>query len=171
MPKINIFISVGATANQRQEDFVSALEKKLDSEDLIPNTVGRNKFSADAPLKAVMEVMDDCSGAIIVALERLYFPNGIEKRGGPKEKPLVGCKIATPWNQIEAAMAYAKGQPLFVIREQGVTSEGLLEQGYDWYVMNVELDPAVFDTPEFKGVISSWKEKVKSFHGKKKGKR
>ena len=133
MNELNVFVSVGGTATEQQEVFVRAVEDRLRSEGLIPHTVGRNTFSADAPLKTVIQLLDNCSGTVVIALERAYFPNGTDKRGGPKETPLADIKLATPWNQIEAAMAYSRGHPLMVIVEQGIKSEGLLERGYDWY--------------------------------------
>jgi hypothetical protein len=59
-------------------------------------------------------------------------------------------------------MAYARGQPLLVIIEAGIKSEGLLEHGYDWYVQWVELSPSALSTPEFNGVFASWKSKVEA---------
>ena len=84
----NIFISVGGTANEKQESFVSAIESRLKNENLIPNTVGRNKFSCDSPLKTIVELLDEGSGTIIIALERTYFPMGIEKRGRRMESTI-----------------------------------------------------------------------------------
>ena len=163
MEQLNIFISVGGTANNLQEDFVSAVENRLRSENLIPNTVGRNKFTADSPLKAVNELMDECSGTIIIALERTYFPSGFDKRGGTNQQTLTDAKYSTPWNQIEAAMSYSKGLPLLLIIEEGLRSEGLLEKGYDWYVLWVKPDKSSLTTTEFNGVLASWKTKVENF--------
>ena len=44
--------------------------------------------------------------------------------------------------------------------ENGIRDEGLLEKGYDWYVMNVKPSPNSLMTDEFNGVLSSWKNKV-----------
>jgi len=104
--------------------------------------------------------MDTCSGAVVIALERSYFPNGVERRGGPKETPLADIKLPTPFNQIEAAMSYSRGLPLMVIVEQGLKMEGLLERGYDWYVQIVKPDPAALTTLEFNGILSDWKAKL-----------
>jgi hypothetical protein len=132
MEEYNAFVSVGATANEKQEAFVRAVEERLRSEGVIPHTVGRNTFSADSPLKTVMELMEKCHGTVIVALERTYFPSGEEKRGGPNQINLTERSYATPWNQIEAAKAYAKGHPLMIIMEKGLHEEGLLGRGYEW---------------------------------------
>jgi len=160
MNELNVFVSVGGTATEQQEAFVRAVEDRLRSEGLVPHTVGRNTFSSDAPLKTVTELLDKCSGTVVIALERMYFESGIEKRGGSKESPLLNIRLPTPWNQIEAAMAYSRGHPLMVIVESGLKSEGLLERGNDWYVQWVNPDAAALSTTEFNGVLASWKQKM-----------
>ncbi len=160
MPEPKIFVSVGGTATPEQEAFVRAVEDRLRSEGMSPHTVGRNFFSSDAPLRAVEALMNECSGAVVIGLERTYFPNGLERRGGPKERALTETRYPTPWNQIEAAMAYAKGLPLLALVEEGVSPEGLLEPGYDWYVQTVSATPAALGGAEFNGVLASWRTKV-----------
>ncbi len=160
MNELNVFVSVGGTATDLQEAFVRAVEDRLRSEGLVPHTVGRNTFSADSPLKTVTELLDKCSGTVVIALERMYFASGIEKRGGSKEASLSEIKLPTPWNQIEAAMAYSRKHPLLVIVESGLKSEGLLERGNDWYVQWVKPESAALSTTEFNGVLASWKQKM-----------
>ena len=158
MEQLDVFVSVGGTATEKQEEFVQAVEKRLRSEGLVPHTVGRNTFSAGAPLKQVTELIDKCSGSVVIALERSHFQSGLEKRGGPKESVLENVKLPTPWNQIEAALSYARGLPLLVIVESGLKGEGLLEHGYDWYVQTMEPDDSALNSVEFNGVLSSWKQ-------------
>jgi len=160
MNELNVFLSVGGTATEQQESFVRAVEERLRSEGLVPHTVGRNTFSADAPLKTVTELLDRCSGTVVIALERSYFAAGVEKRGGTKESALTDVKLPTPWNHIEAAMSYARGLPLLVIVDAGLKSEGLLERGYDWYVQWVKPEAAALTSNEFNGVLASWKQKM-----------
>jgi hypothetical protein len=160
MNELNVFVSVGGTATEKQEAFVRAVEDRLRSEGLVPHTVGRNTFSADAPLKTVTELLGKCSGTLVIALERSYFAAGVEKRGGPKESALADVKLPTPWNHIEAAMSYARGLPLMVVVESGLKSEGLLERGYDWYVQWVKPEAAALTSNEFNGVLANWKQKM-----------
>jgi len=155
-----IFVSVGATATAEQESFVRLIEDRLRSESLTPKTVGRNTFSADAPLKAITELMERCSGIVVIALERSYFPAGVDKRGGPRQANLTDTRLPTPWNHIEAAMAYTKHLPLLVIVEAGLKAEGLLESGYDWYVQTLPLEAIALSSNEFNGVLADWKDKV-----------
>lgn len=112
--------------------------------------------------------MNECSGIIVIALERTYFEKGIERRGGEKELELKNIKFTTPWNQIEAGMAYVKGLPILVIIEEGIKIEGLLERGFDWYVLTVNITQAPLSATEFNGVLSSWKEKVENFNTEKR---
>lgn len=160
MSEPKIFVSVGGTATLEQEAFVRAVEDRLRSEGMSPHTVGRNTFSSDAPLRAVETLMRECSGAVVIGLERTYFPHGVERRGGPKARELTETRFPTPWNQIEAAMAYAMALPLLALVEEGVSPEGLLEPGYDWYVQTVRLSPDSLGGLEFNGVLASWREKV-----------
>ena len=158
--KVKIFVSVGGIATPQQEAFVAAVEQRLQVEGLIPRTIGRNTFSSEAPLKSITQLRDECVGTVVIALERTYFARGLDRRGGPREAPLSKVKLATPWNQIEAAMAYSRGHPLLVIVERGVKREGLLESGYDWYVQSIDPVPAALSTAEFNGVLASWKQKL-----------
>jgi hypothetical protein len=160
MTDFNVFVSVGATATDEQEAFVRAVETRLQAEGLNPRTVGRNTFSYEAPLKTAVGLMDKCCGTVVIALERMYFQGGIEKRGGPRETQLKEVKLPTSWNQIEAAMAQSRGHPLLVIAEIGLKSEGLLEAGFDWYVLRVKPESASLNTAEFNGALAAWKEKI-----------
>ena len=160
MSELKVFVSVGGTATEKQEAFVRAVEDRLRAAKLSPCTVGRNTFSSDSPLKAVTALMNECSGAVVIAFERMFFSSGIEKRGGPRETALNDIRLPTAWNQIEAAMAYSRNLPLMVIVEEGLRSEGLLERGYDWYVQRVPLDTTFLNTNEFNGILASWKSKM-----------
>jgi hypothetical protein len=162
-----VFLSVGSPFNKTQEAFISAIEQYLKEIDLIPQTVGRTYFSSLQPLRAVNELMRECAGTIIVALERSLLIEGIERRDSPKQAVLNGSKLPTPWNHIEAAMAYVHEHPLLVIVEDGVKNEGLLEQGYDWFVLELDSSLSPVDNPIFQGMIADWKKRVIQFAEKK----
>ena len=157
---MNVFVSVGSTSSPGQEEFVRAVEDRLRAEGLVPQTVGRNVFSADSPFIAVTRLMESCSGVVVIALERLYIENGMEKRGGKSQAPIGSVKVATPWNHIEATMGYVRKLPLLVLVEEGVRTDGLLEKGLDWYVQTITLDPSSLTSSTFNGVLASWKQKM-----------
>jgi hypothetical protein len=159
---MDVFVSVGVAATTAHEEFINAVEARLRSEGLEPKTVGRNTFSSDAPLKAVMELMDRCQGTVVIALERSFYSQGVETRAG-KERLLADVRLPTVWNQTEAAMAYSRGHPLLVLAQEGLRSEGLLEARYDWNVQWIMPTPAALATPEFNGILASWKTKVQAY--------
>ncbi|MFT9160976.1 MAG: hypothetical protein ABF491_11520, partial [Acetobacter sp.] len=136
MDKPKIFVSAGSPSTDTQEKFIDAIEQKLRDAGFEPQTVGRTRIAAEAPLKEIIRTIDESVGAIIIAAERVFIENGIERRGSPNERQLEKVKLTTPWNQVEAGMAYCKGLPVFVVMEEGVRQEGLLEP-YDWIVLPV----------------------------------
>lgn len=158
-----VFLSVGSTSNDKQEDFVQAMERFLENHGLTPQTVGRTYFSSKQPLAAIDEVMQECVGTVIIAYERIHMETAVEKRGSPNQKPLDGLNLPTAWNQIEATMAYTLGHPLLVLVENGLKSEGLLETGYDWYVQWVDLDMSVFSDHIFLAVFADWKKRTEQY--------
>ena len=158
-----VFLSVGSSFNDDQEKFIKAIENYLEANDLIPQTVGRTYYSSLQPLKAVEELMQQCHGTIILALERSYLVAGFDKRDSPKQTKLDGFKLTTPWNQIEATIAYTQNHPLLVVVESGVKIEGLLERGYDWFVLEVDGYTVPVNDRQFVGVIADWKKRVLQF--------
>ena len=156
---MNVYVSVGVY-NAQQEEFVRNVEERLRVEGLVPQTVGRNVFTADSPFLAVNELMDKCRGVVVIALERLHIETGVEKNGGPGEAPLRGVKVCTPWNHIEASLGYARRLPLLVIVQEGVRADGFLERTLGRNVQTVTLDRAALNSATFNGVLASWKEKL-----------
>ena len=157
-----IFISVGSTANAKQREFVDAVLSSLKTAELSPRIMNENEWSYEQPLRAIRKIMKECCGAVIIAFTRTIFPSGVEIRKD-KDRELVNISLPTPWNHIEASMAYAYNMPLLVIAENGLKSEGLIEQGYDWRVYWTDLDPSIVATDKFRGFLNSWKKAVEEF--------
>jgi hypothetical protein len=167
---INVFLSVGRTATTEQRQFVHAIGSYMQTQDLAPRTVGRTDFSRQKPLQHIAEVMRSCSGTIVIALERLYIVEGEELRGGANAIHLRDVKLPTVWNQIEAAIAYTLGHPLLAIVEPGLRDEGLLEEGYDWYVSWLSLKPSSLEEPEFIKTFADWKRNVEKYQAEREAK-
>lgn len=157
---MDIFVSVGSGLNPAQEAFVKAVEERLRADGLVPHTLDRNEWSTLAPLDAVNELMGRCQGAVILALERYHFSDGVERRGSARQQSLREVKFATAWNQIEAALAYSKQLPLLVIVDEDLKSDGLLEPGHGWYVTPLPLDVAALQTAHFNGLMKDWRGRL-----------
>lgn len=162
---INVFVSVGRPFSKSQEDFVARLEKHLESNGFRPRTVGRTDFTHTKPLQLVDNLMDKCAGALIIAFERISIERGYDRRGSTQQVALAGERLATPWNQIESGIAYAKRVPILVVKEEGVRGEGLLEKGYDWFVHSTPLTEDFVNSPEFLGTFKSWSLEAKKRAG------
>lgn len=157
---IDVFLSVGRTYTDRQEQFVTALESALRLRGLNPRTVGRSDFSSKAPLKRISEVLDECHGSVVLAFERSRALHLVDRPESQVETISDNVRFPTVWNQIEASMSYAVGLPLLVLLESGLKDEGLLDARYDWYVQWISLDDADLRTIEFQGVLSDWVSQV-----------
>lgn len=155
-----VFVSVGSRFRDDQRAFIDTLFRQLKAIGLEPHAVGVTDFSHKNPLKHIEELMRECDGSVIVAFERMFIESGTEKRDSPQEKPVQDALVPTPWNQIEAAMAYTLGHPLLVLVEEGCRPEGLLEGGYDWYVQRVNITPASLSEHNVLGQIHSWRAAV-----------
>jgi hypothetical protein len=155
---MNVYLSVGRAYTPAQEQFVGEFEQHLRARGLTPQTVGRNYFKNREPLRTISDCMRECQGAVILAFERIHIASGVEMRGGPDQAPMNGVNLPTVWNQIESAMAYTLGRPLLVVVEPGLRSEGLLQHGYDWYVVSAPLNQSLFSSTAFTGVLSDFKE-------------
>ena len=167
MPAAKIFLSIGRTENKQHNQLVETVESYLKMNDFLPQTVGRTYFSSKQPLVAIKELMHECAGSIIMAYERSHLVDAIEKRGSTQEARLQGLNLPTVWNQIEAAMAYTLGHPLMVMVEDGLKYEGLLEKGYDWYVMHIKPDVNLLASDEFQMVFTDWKRRVLAYQAQK----
>lgn len=157
---MKVFCSVGKTSTPQQEEFVRAIESYLRQNDLEPMIVGRTSFSSKQPLRHIRDLMRECAGTVIIAFERTHIDKGLERRGSPDQVDIDDTCLPTVWNQIEAAMAYVHDHPLLVIVQHGLKSEGLLENGYDWYVQWIDLNLSTLGETEFQGVFADWKKQV-----------
>jgi len=162
MAKKNVFISMGSPFAEQQGKFLDALIDLLHSCDVEPRVINKTDYPTGNPLKDISRIMRECQGVIIVAYERTYFESGLEKRRSPQEKMLESVRYTTPWNQIEASMAFALGLPIIVMVENGLREEGLLEEKYDWYVERLSISADAFSDRDVRGRIMAWCRRVQT---------
>jgi hypothetical protein len=167
MAGIKVFVSVGRTSTPEQEAFVTAIEAHMLAHGLTPQALGRNYWSSQQPLRAIDELMTECSGVAIVGFERLRIVQAIDRRGSSTERQVTDVALPTVWNQIEAAMAYTRGLPLLVLVQEELRAEGLLETGYDWYVKRMAFETGIASDREFHGIFDDWRTRVETHHGRK----
>ena len=143
-PPINVFLSAGGPATEVQRDFIAELKSVLQSENFLLKSAPVAARIEDT-IKYIEGTMNECSGAVILAFERVHIERGQEFRGGhlPKRVPksLVDVKLTTVWNQIEAAIAELRGLPLLIMFEDGLRIDGFLEHN-TWRPIGLSLDTA-----------------------------
>jgi len=114
----------------------------------------------DNPLKGVMDVMDMCRGAIILGYPQYEVIVGVLKAEMPEQR--MHAVFATPWNQIEATLAFKQRIPVLVVAHKGV-SGGVFDRGVTGeYVHTTDLNhKGRYKTRDFGGVFRDWEKKVK----------
>ena len=153
----NIFLSVGRPYNEKYENFTDALIKFGRDRGFNLQSVGYNVGTHNRPLVKITEVLGNSKGAIIVAFSRIHIREGSEKG-----VDLTETHITTPWNQIEAAIAYVQNLPLLVVAEKGLKKEGLIEKGNDWYVHEIEMVPKSLEDKLFVLSFEEWANAVRN---------
>jgi len=137
--EMKVFMSCGSTFTDTQKAFVEELERFLQKEECVPHTVGKSSFSAIQPIRHARDVIQECDGAVVVAFERYRIEKGLEKPESKDEGSIDGWKLPTPWNQLEAAMAYGMELPLFIVVERGLKRQGMIGDRHEWYAQEIEL--------------------------------
>lgn len=139
----NIFISRPTTISEKYESPYSEFETFLRDKGIKSRRLGGSDYSRKAPLIAVMDIIEDCKGAIIIGYPQFEFHNASKRADTVLSES--SMLFPTPWNQIEAVLAYKKRIPVLVIAQNeinggifdnGITGEFVLKtdlSNNDWY--------------------------------------
>lgn len=157
----SIFVSIGNPYREEYEAILTRLMDTIQEAGLRPRVIDRTDYPIGRPLEHIANVMAECSGVVVVAFERSFFPSGTEKRGSKAATSVRERRYTTPWNHIEAALAYKQGLPLLVLAEEGVQREGLIEEGHDWYVEHFDLDEDPLTSRRIRTRIQEWARSVR----------
>jgi hypothetical protein len=130
-----VFLSVGVPHLLSQELFLRRFEASLRARGLAPWTLGRGEYDYRNPMRAIREAMLSCRGAAIIGLGRRFSPVSIDRFGSPRAERKKGTWTATPWNQLEAGMAYQLGLPLLILKDRAIIAEGILDQAISGFLV------------------------------------
>lgn len=159
--KPKVFISISSAMDAKERAAEDAIFRSLELAGLAPIRMERNKWSSDQPLRAIREAIRECSGIVVVVFPRYSFSEGSVRLKTGGEEQLRNIRMPTSWNQIEAAIGYTIGLPLFVIAQNGVRADGLLEE-YDWKVFWSDFSEQELQSEAFLGYLGSWRDRVLS---------
>lgn len=166
---IKVYLSVGTPHNEIQQRYLDTLKAELAKYHIEGQTLGSTFWSVKKPLLPIQKSMEEVSGCIVLAMERFYAVEGIYKRSSTQEKKIANELYATPWSQIEAAMAYQAGLPLFIMKDEAIRGEGMLDPAtHDWMIVhfNPEKPEDLLKDP-LRAFLQSWVEEVRAFHHKR----
>jgi len=130
---MNIFISRPTRIGKSFETQYSGFHQFLESEGLALRRLGGGDYSKKPPLRAVIDLVTECCGAIVLGYPQLEFRN--ETRRSAEIQDSTRYVFPTPWNHIEGALAYSTNAPVLVIAhndirggvfDHGITGEGVL---------------------------------------------
>jgi TIR domain len=123
--KPKIFLSVATPHTMIQVNYINALKEKFLANGFQLSTLNDDDWDAEDPIRPIYALMKKSSGCLVLLLERYFIEEGKIKRGSDNEKPLRGLALTTPWNHIEATLAYSEKLPLLILKDKNVFSDGV----------------------------------------------
>lgn len=163
----NVFVSKPNALTKVQTNFWVQLRELLEQRNLVPRTLGETDYPNGSPISAVRDLMISCDGAIVLGFQQIEVLIGTEKKDTPKKRSVNGARFPTPWNQIEAAMAFAFEKPVLILREEGV-SGGIFELGNtDRFIHSAELTSDWLRSQQFLQPLTRWQEEMAVRRSKK----
>lgn len=154
---IDIFLSRPTDISDNQQQGLDNLLTLLKFAGLNPRTLGATDYPQEIPLNEIVQILQSCSGMIVLGYSKIIIEKGSVK-GENITEPI---KLASEWNQIEAALAYASQMPLLIICDKGV-SFGFFDRGAaNCFVHQVDFSNSGWSFQKsIQGAIQKWKERV-----------
>ncbi|WP_445358495.1 hypothetical protein [Microbulbifer sp. ANSA005] len=156
---MHIFLSRPTWVSPEFEEGLKIFLMSLANLGLSPRTLGSTDYPSKAPLDEVLEIMDQCQGAIILGYPQLIMESG-KIKDFDIDSPL---SLPTEWNHIEGALAYSKSLPIMILHHKGV-SRGVFDRGVmNAFVHEVDFTQASWCMDKaLNGAIQKWKENCES---------
>lgn len=175
--KVPIFLSYASPFNDQQAKFLLRVEQELSNNLLLPRTLGVTDQWTEAPLPSIRRIVLSSYGLLSVAFRRAVIYSGAARPGTPREVKYSDQWLTSPYIQVEPSMAYQAGQPIMIIKENGIISDGnlggILEQGVAPLFIptfSVDTDAAIdafFDSTQWKNTFAAWVGQVRLFYSLK----
>lgn len=156
---MNIFVSRPTRLGPDFEKPYETFDSFLVAEGFTLKRLGGSNYSKKAPLRAVIDLVEQCCGAVILGYPQLELRQ--ETRRSSTIDSQLNYIFPTPWNQIEGALAYAKGTPVMVVAHTGI-SGGVFDHGITGEaVIHLDLSDAEwFRDPRFAQPYAEWRSEV-----------
>jgi hypothetical protein len=157
---ISVFLSRPTEIEKRFETHCIAFEAYLLRVGCKTHRLGADQYTMDSPLTGVMKLMKECQAAIVLGFPQYEVIAALQKAGKPQQQ--ITAMFPTPWNQIEATLAYKQRIPVLVVAHEGV-SGGIFDYGVTGeYVHTTKLNRKDwYKEKAFQGVFKEWKRRIK----------
>lgn len=162
---IDVFVSRPSSLPKEFDAAYKLFHKYLQSKHgLKLRRLGDTDYSDEAPLVAIVDIMAECRGAIILGYPQMeIFQQICRSVDVDKEKDKnPAMLLPTPWNQIEGALAYGVKLPVLVIGHPGIGG-GIFDHGVTGqFILKVDLKSKDwFMKPPFQQLLAKWMKKIK----------
>jgi hypothetical protein len=124
-----VYLSTTTPHLPTQRAFLTQVKTALQANSMTPRAAERQNRSSGSPLPPVCEAISACFGTVAIALARSLVVEGLEYVGGSSQRDIAMRYLTTPWTHIEVALAFQLGQPILLLKEDQLYSEGVLRPG------------------------------------------
>jgi hypothetical protein len=115
-----VFVSKPTKLNAYQSTFEDRLKSALKLNGLRSRGLGSTDYSNKAPLLTVLETISGCDGAIILGFTTRLVKDIGEKEATETQYDQEQISLPTPWNNLEAGIAFTLNLPLLIISENRI---------------------------------------------------
>src|SRR5262245_22374181 len=129
--RIPVFVSRPSTLSDTQDASMRLILAELERLNLEPRTLGVSDYGRLAPLREVLVLARRCSGAMVLGFAQFRSDVGESKPNTPKQRLITTkepARFPSPWNNLEAGVAFSLGLPLLIFREEGING-GIFDEG------------------------------------------
>ena len=155
---VDVFVSMPTWLPEEYESGRKGFLRTLSNIGLNQRTIGSTDYPIEGSFDAVMRVMSECDGAVI-----LGYPQTWISEGRLKETPIQSeIILPTPWNHIEATLARAMNKPTLVITQTGIAG-GVFDRGaVNNFIYEEELSDSGWSISDrIQGALESWIKTMK----------
>lgn len=157
---MDVFVSRPTVISPACESAYNEFKAMLKKHGIRTRRLGQSDYPRTAPLQAVMKVIDECVGAIILGYPQFSILHEASRSNNFENKWF--CTFPTPWNQIEGALAYRANVPVLVVASPGVAG-GIFDHGVTGEsVLHLDLaEKQWFSTRKFSHPFKDWLGDIK----------
>jgi hypothetical protein len=161
---IRVFLSVASPFQDDQQNYIDKLKLYFKENGILLDSL--TEWNDHDPLVPVLDQMRNCSGCLVLALERYHVKEGVEKRGSHQEIKIENKSYTSPWLHIETALARSLNLPLIILKDSSLINEGLIHNDkQEWGIVRIN-QSNIKEIEEYpvKNFILNWINQVKQYH-------